>query len=119
MRIINTANQLIGQDMSLLFLSIVNAAKIAFYVAFILAFLVDTCLLYLIIIHNIDLNNSYCVFHKKNGLFKITALKSALIAWFIIILLFEPSVLYGTIFSVITTYCIVVIKLFIDFRKAV
>lgn len=100
-------------------ISVDIVVKNIFAIAFLIAFVADTSLLYLISSHVHDLGNSYYTFHKKMGLVKVTVLKIAVILWIIYSLIFEPSGKSGSIFTIITAYSIIVIKLFADYRKAI
>ena len=99
-------------------ISVDAAIKKVFAIAFLIAFVADTSLLYLISNRVHDLTNTYYSFQKKMGLTKMTILKMSVILWIIYSLIFEPSGKSGSIFTIITAYSIIVIKLFADYRKA-
>ena len=91
--------------------------KTVFAISFVIAFIADTSLIFFINCHIHELSSFYYSFHKKIGLVKITILKTAIICWVIYFLIFEPSGKSGSIFTIITAYCIIIIKLFTDYRK--
>lgn len=92
--------------------------KKVFAIVLVIAFVADTIFIYYINKHGIVLSNTYYSFHRKMGLIKITILKISMILWIIYTLIFEPSGKSGSIFTIITAYFILAIKLFTDYRKS-
>lgn len=100
------------------YISVDFMIKSIFAICFVIAFVADTVLIIVLSRSNLMLSNSYYSLHRKFGSLKITSLKLIAILFFIYSLLLEPSGKSGSIFFIITAYCVIVIKLFVDYMKA-
>jgi hypothetical protein len=95
-----------------------STIKKIFVIILAIVFFSDAILIYYIDKHKCIMSNYYYSLHIKFGSLKLTFIKLAGALFLVDGLIIEPSGKSGSIFTIITAYCIAVTKLFIDYRKA-